>query len=73
MGPNIQHFSWDYERVVAELEKVMRKAYADVRKEAKQHKIDLRTAAFVLGISRVGEAALARQHIREDINLNIQR
>ncbi len=51
----------------------MRKAYADVRKEAKQHKIDLRTAAFVLGISRVGEAALARQHIREDINLNIQR
>jgi len=70
---NIQHFSWDYERVVAELEKVMRKAYADVRKEAQQHKVDLRTAAFVLGISRVGEAALARQHIREDINLNIRR
>ena len=64
---NIQQFKWEYERVVAELEKAMRRAYAAVREEAQEHRIDLRTAAFVVAIRRVGEAALARHYVREDV------
>ena len=33
----------------------------DVAAIAKEKKTDLRTAAFVLGVKRVGEAALARE------------
>lgn len=57
---NIQQFRWDYDRVVDELEKKMRKAFSDVRAIALQKNIDLRTAAYVLGVKRVGEAAFAR-------------
>jgi glutamate dehydrogenase/leucine dehydrogenase len=48
----------------------MRRAYAGVRDLAKQKKLDLRTAAFTLAIQRVGKAALARSHAREEINLD---
>jgi len=47
----------------------MRKAYAAVRKMAEEKSIDMRTAAFVLAIRRVGEAAKARMYIKEDIQL----
>ena len=46
----------------------MRKAYRAVTELAKEKKLDLRTAAFLLGIRRVGQAALARVHISEDIS-----
>ena len=58
---NIQQFRWDYERVVAELEKTMKRAYRDVSHLAKQHDVDMRTAAFMLGVRRVGEASSARE------------
>jgi glutamate dehydrogenase/leucine dehydrogenase len=45
----------------------MRRAYAAVREVAKEKAVDLRTAAFVLAIRRVGQAALSRQHIRREI------
>ena len=48
---------------------MMRKAYAAVREVAEEHSIDLRTAAFVLAIRRVGEAAKARVYIKEEIQL----
>ena len=66
---NIQQFSWDKERVDRELTEIMRKAYAAVRQVAVEHSIDLRTAAFVLAIRRVGEAAKARVYTEEDIQL----
>jgi glutamate dehydrogenase (NAD(P)+) len=66
---NIQQFRWELERVNAELEKYMRRAYAGVREVAKQKKVDLRTAAFVLAIQRVGRAALSRRGVREQIDL----
>lgn len=66
---NIQQFQWDLDRVNRELEKVMRKAYASVREVAREKKLDLRTAAFVLGIRRVGQAGLSRRHIDQKINL----
>ncbi len=58
---NIQQFRWDYERVVLELEKTMKRAYRDVNRIASEFKTDLRTAAFMLGIRRVGEASSARE------------
>ncbi len=64
---NMQHFRWDEERVNLELDKKMSKAYRSVREVATQHDIDMRTAAFVLAIRRVGKAALARVHIKTEL------
>jgi len=64
---NIQQFRWDEERVNQELDKKMSKAYRSVREVASEHGIDMRTAAFVLAIKRVGKAALARQHIKTEL------
>ncbi len=65
---NIQQFRWEHERVIAELEKVMRKAYGAVRDIAKSRGLDLRTAAFVLAVQRVGRAVLSRRQLRQPIN-----
>ncbi len=67
---NIQQYRWEIDRVNAELEKYMRRAYASVREVAQEKGIDLRTAAFVLAIQRVGRAALARRGTREEIDLS---
>jgi len=66
---NIQQFRWELDRVNTELEKSMRRAYGSVRELAKEKGTDLRTAAFVLAIQRVGRAALARRGVREKIDL----
>jgi glutamate dehydrogenase (NAD(P)+) len=66
---NIQQFRWDLERVNAELERTMRRAYADVRAIARERSLDPRTAALVLAIRRVGEAATARQALTHPIRL----
>jgi glutamate dehydrogenase (NAD(P)+) len=54
---NIQQFAWDYERVRAELEKVMRRSFTSLKDMATKHAIDLRTAAFVVAIERVKRAS----------------
>jgi glutamate dehydrogenase (NAD(P)+) len=64
---NIQQFRWELERVTAELEKTMRRAYKAVRETARKHDADLRTGAFVLAIGRVGQAALSRRPTRRQI------
>jgi glutamate dehydrogenase (NAD(P)+) len=64
---NIQRFSWDEERVNLELDRKMAKAYQSVRETADQYDIDLRTAAFVLAILRVGRAALSRVHVGQEL------
>ena len=60
---NIQQFRWELERVNQELERIMRRSYADVALLAKNNGLDLRTAAFVLAIKRVGKAAAARKSL----------
>ena len=55
---NRQHFKWDLERVRAELNKVMHEGFERVWKIAEEKKIPLRTAAYVLGIGRVGRATV---------------
>ncbi len=55
---NRQHFKWDLERVRTELEKVMRDSFQRVWAIAEEKKVPLRTAAYVLGIGRVGRATV---------------
>ena len=66
---NIQQFRWEIERVNDELDRTMRRAYAAVRSVARERRVDSRTAALVLAIRRVGEAALARTSLRHPIKL----
>lgn len=61
---------WELDRVNRELEKIMVGAYGAVREVTKAKSVDLRTAALVLGISRVGKAALARHAFRQDIRFD---
>jgi glutamate dehydrogenase (NAD(P)+) len=66
---NIQQFRWKKERINEELTYKMREAYAAVRDVAEKENIDMRIAAFVLGIKRVGKAATSRAYIPEKIDL----
>jgi glutamate dehydrogenase/leucine dehydrogenase len=45
----------------------MRKAYQDVAAVAREHSLDMRTAAFVLAIRRVAKAALSRTALRAEV------
>jgi len=65
---NIQQYRWELDRVREELAKKMSRAYTDVRAMAKEHKTDMRTAAFALAIQRVGRAAVSRSQIRRKID-----
>jgi glutamate dehydrogenase (NAD(P)+) len=66
---NIQQFRWELERVNNELDRIMRRAYAAVREVAREMRVDSRTAALILAIRRVGQAALARTSLRQPIEL----
>jgi len=65
---NIQQFRWQKDKIVTELTRKMREAYAAVSTVAKQENIDMRIAAFVLAIRRVGKAAASRNYIAEKID-----
>ncbi|MDQ3863904.1 MAG: glutamate dehydrogenase [Actinomycetota bacterium] len=57
---NLQHFSWKEKQANQELHAKITEAYRKVRKLAKRRNLDLRTAAFVLAIGRVGKATVLR-------------
>jgi glutamate dehydrogenase/leucine dehydrogenase len=57
---NRQEFYWPLERVNAELETVMLRAYRQVSELARQEKLSLREAAYRIAIGRVAEAAVRR-------------
>jgi len=57
---NLQQFYWDEAEVLKKLEAVMDRAYGEVSEMAKKRGVPLRTAAFMVGIQRVHEAALLR-------------
>ena len=65
---NIQQFRWEKERVDQELTRMMRKAYTAVRRVSEQEDIDMRIAAFVLAVRRVGQAAKSRVYVKEKIS-----
>ncbi len=53
---NRQHYRWSLDRVRQELERTLNEAFEQVWQQALESKVDLRTAAFMLGISRVHRA-----------------
>jgi glutamate dehydrogenase (NAD(P)+) len=55
---NRQHFKWDLARVRGELDKIMLDSFDRVWSIATEKKIPLRTAAYILGIGRVGRATV---------------
>jgi glutamate dehydrogenase (NAD(P)+) len=57
---NLTEFRWTEERVHAELEQIMLAAYKNVQSTAAQHKTDWRTAAYIVAIDRVAQAARLR-------------
>ena len=54
---NIQQFTWEEDRITAELGRHMREAYATLARVARERKVSFRTAAFIVAIGRVGRAA----------------
>ncbi len=57
---NIQQFTWEEEKITAELRRYMREAYATIAKVAHDRRIPLRTAAYIVAIGRVGRATVLR-------------
>ena len=57
---NLQHFSWKEKQANQELFNTITSAYHRVRKLARRRDLDLRTAAFVLAVGRVGKATVLR-------------
>ncbi|MEM9704263.1 MAG: glutamate dehydrogenase, partial [Planctomycetota bacterium] len=55
---NRQHFKWDKAKVRAELDKIMTKSFDAVWETAREKKTPLRTAAYLVGIGRVGRATV---------------
>lgn len=55
---NIQQFKWDLDKVNQELRRIMLRAFLTVYKLATEKKLSMRTAAFIVGIGRVGKATV---------------
>jgi glutamate dehydrogenase (NAD(P)+) len=57
---NIQQFSWEEERITAELGRHMREAYATLARVVRERRVSFRTAAFIVAIERVARATALR-------------
>ena len=53
-------YYWSEERVLSELDQIMRQAFQDVLKQALKHDVPMRVAAFIVAIERVTRTAELR-------------
>ncbi len=60
---NLQHFRWEEREVNDKLGTIMRRSFREVSGRAKEEGLDLREAAYLVGIERVVEAAKTRGYI----------
>ena len=60
---NLQHFRWDEDEVNDRLGTIMRRAFREVSGRAKEEGLNLREAAYLVGIERVVDAAKTRGYI----------
>jgi glutamate dehydrogenase (NAD(P)+) len=60
---NLQHFRWSEREVNDKLGGIMRRAYRDVSGRAKEERISLRDAAYLIGVERVVEASRTRGYV----------
>lgn len=57
---DLQNFFWEELEVNAKLTRIMRNSFAHVENTMRQHKTDMRTAAYIIGVKRVAEATITR-------------
>jgi len=57
---NQQHFYWEEDEVTARLHRVMVRAYRSLSEIVREHRCNLRTAAYLLGVGRVHRATRLR-------------
>ncbi len=57
---DIQSFFWSESQVNSRLARILRRAFAEVWAASETHRVDLRTAAYLVGVARVAEATLTR-------------
>ncbi len=57
---NMHGESWSKEKVLSDLEALMRSAYADVVHASEVHNVSLRDAAFIVALQRINTTALAQ-------------
>ncbi len=55
---NRQYYQWNLDRVRQELDRVLSQAFESVWELSQERKVSLRTAAFMVGIGRVGRATV---------------
>jgi glutamate dehydrogenase (NAD(P)+) len=55
---NRQHYQWGINRVRQELDQILGAAFEQVWQLAQERKVSLRTAAYMLGVGRVGKATV---------------
>ena len=55
---NRQYYRWNLDRVRQELDRVLSAAFEEVWNMSQERQVSLRTAAFMIGISRVGRATV---------------
>jgi glutamate dehydrogenase/leucine dehydrogenase len=57
---NLQELLWNEEEISERLTRILRKSFAEVLNISQKKKVDMRTAALILGIGRVAEAQKLR-------------
>ena len=57
---DLQNLFWREPTINARLKEVMVKSFSDVLDMSKKHKVDMRTAAYMVAVHRVAEATLTR-------------
>jgi glutamate dehydrogenase (NAD(P)+) len=57
---DLQNFFWEENEVNVKLTRIMRSSFAAVEAMMRQHKTDMRTAAYIIGVKRVAEATITR-------------
>ncbi len=57
---DLQELFWDVDEVHRKMEKILGIAFGDVHKSATDHKVDMRTGAYMVAIDRVAKATQSR-------------
>jgi glutamate dehydrogenase (NAD(P)+) len=57
---DLQFFFWQEEEVNAKMEGIMMRAYRDVRAMSRREDVDMRLAAYLIGVKRVADASTLR-------------
>lgn len=55
---NLQTFTWELEQVNTQLERLLLNSYEAVKRVSKERGLSMRTAAYIIGIGRVGRATV---------------